>query len=244
MCYVSNINTVIRAFRCPSCETFFNRTFNLEHPLTTYSKRMKDVYPRKVYQVRETLFDKLDSFGIKYTSQQKLFKSLAKFDFEAICVQEESFNDTKTTRWRSKHVPISVSISSNFVEEPFFSTTPILTTSFHRLLGHSKVWRRKVKHKWSFCSLISRQQLRLSWATSWRNLLNVIIDESSQGLKWVKMIVITKFVPQLNSCRNKKFICWSSRSSGTLLQCFTCVWFQQWKIRSQLNQILFVTHSC
>ena len=126
----------------------------------------------------------------------------------------------------------------------FFSTTLILTTSFQCLLGHWKVWRRKVKHKWNFCSFILRQQLRLSWPSSWRNLLNVIIDESTQGLKWVKMIVITKVEPQLNSYRYKKSIIWSSRISGTFLPFFTCVWFQQCKIWSQLNQILFVTHSC
>ena len=81
---------------------------------------MKNVYPRIVYQIRETLFDKLDSFGIKYTSEQKLFKNLAIFDFESICVQEETFRDTKTTTWIRKTVPIPVSISSNLLEEPIF----------------------------------------------------------------------------------------------------------------------------
>ena len=70
--------------------------------------------------MRETLFDKLDSFPIKYTSEQKLFENLAIIDFESICVQEESFKDTKTTTWIAKHVPISVSISPNLVEEPIF----------------------------------------------------------------------------------------------------------------------------
>ena len=106
ICYVSNINAVFESFRCPKCNTFFSRTFNLERHLTTCSERVKNIYPRNVYQIRETLFDKLDSFGIKYTSQQKLFKSLAIFDFESICVQEESFKDTKTTTWIGKHVPI------------------------------------------------------------------------------------------------------------------------------------------
>ena len=32
--------------------------------------------PRNVYQIRETLFDKLDSLGIKSTSEQKLFKNV------------------------------------------------------------------------------------------------------------------------------------------------------------------------
>ena len=35
ICYVSNLNAVFQAFRCPNCDTFFNRTFNLERPLTT-----------------------------------------------------------------------------------------------------------------------------------------------------------------------------------------------------------------
>ena len=120
ICYVSNNTAVVQAFRCPNCDTFFNRTFNLERHLTTCSKRVKNVYPRNVYQIREFLFDKLDSFGIKYTSKQKLFKNLEIFDFESICAQEESFKDTRTTTWIGKHVPISVSISSNLVEEPNF----------------------------------------------------------------------------------------------------------------------------
>ena len=120
MCYVNNINAVFQCFRCSNCDTFFNRTFNLERHLTACSERVKNVYPRNVYQIRATLFDKLDSFGIKYTSEQKPFKNLAIFDFESICVQEETFRDTITTTWIEKRVPISVSIPSNLVEEEIF----------------------------------------------------------------------------------------------------------------------------
>ena len=35
ICYVNNINAVFQAFHCPNCDTFFNRTFNLERLLTT-----------------------------------------------------------------------------------------------------------------------------------------------------------------------------------------------------------------
>ena len=91
ICYVSNINAILQAFRCPNCDTLFNRTFNLERHLTTCSERVKNVNPRKLYQIRKTLLDKLDSFGIKYTSQQNLFKNLTIFDFESIFVQKESF---------------------------------------------------------------------------------------------------------------------------------------------------------
>ena len=117
---MNNINAVFQSFRCPNCDTFINRTFKLERHLTTCSQRVKNVYPRNVYQIRETLFDKLGSFGINYTSEQKLFKNLALFDFESICVRKETFRDTITTTWIGKHVPISVSTSSNLVEKPIF----------------------------------------------------------------------------------------------------------------------------
>ena len=98
-----------------------NIQFGAKRTLTTCSERGKNVYPKRVYQIRETLFHKLDSFGIKYTSEQKLFKNLAIFDFESICVQEESFKDANTTTWIEKHVSISVSISAKLVEEPIFT---------------------------------------------------------------------------------------------------------------------------
>ena len=120
ICYVNNLNAVFRSFCCPNCDTFFNRTFNLERHLNTCGKRLKNVYPKNVYQTQETLFDNLDSFGIEYTNDQTLFTNVAIFNFESIYVQEESFKDTDTTKWIGKHIPISVSISSNLVKEPIF----------------------------------------------------------------------------------------------------------------------------
>ena len=72
--YVNNINAVFQYFRCPNRYTFFNKKFNLEQYLIPCSERVKHVYPRKVYQIRETLFDKLDSLGIKYTSEKNFSK--------------------------------------------------------------------------------------------------------------------------------------------------------------------------
>ena len=42
------------------------------------------------------------------------------FDFESICVKENSYEQTETTTWIGKHVPVSVSISSNLIPEPIF----------------------------------------------------------------------------------------------------------------------------
>ena len=120
ICYVNNINAVFHSFRCPNFDNFFNKIFNLERNLTICSERVKNVYPKNVYHTQETLFDKLDSFGIEYTNEQILFKNLTIFDFESIFVQEESFKDTDTTKWFEKRISIPLSISSNLVKEHIF----------------------------------------------------------------------------------------------------------------------------
>ena len=88
--------------------------------MVTCTDRDKHIYPKNVYELRETLFEKLDAFNIPYKNDQKLFKNLAIFDFESICVKEDSYKQTETTTWIGKHVPISLSISSNLISEPIF----------------------------------------------------------------------------------------------------------------------------
>ena len=94
---------------------------------------MKNVRPKNVYETQETLFDKLNSFEIEYTNEQTLFKNLAIFDFESMCVKEESCKDTDTSEWIGRHVLILVSSSPNLVKEPIllWSSDPHhLVTSF------------------------------------------------------------------------------------------------------------------
>ena len=118
--YVDNIYALFKAFRCPTCDTFFQKTGNLERHLVRCSERVKHIYPKSVHQLRETLFDKLDSFDIQNTDDQNFFTNLAVFDFESICIPEEKFKNTETTTWIGKHVPISVSISSNLKAKLIF----------------------------------------------------------------------------------------------------------------------------
>ena len=118
ICYVDNIHAPFKAFPCPTCETYFQKTGNMERHLVRCSERVKHLYPKIVYQLRETLFDKLDSFDIQYTDDQKLFNILAVFDFESICKAEEKFKNTETTIGISKQAPISVSRSSSLIAMP------------------------------------------------------------------------------------------------------------------------------
>ena len=131
ICYVNNINALFKAFRCTTCDTFFSKTGNLERHLVTCNDRVKHNYPKNVYELRETLFEKLDVFNIPYKNEQKLFNNLAVFDFESICVKENSYKQTELTTWIGRHAPISVSISSNLIPEPIF----LCNANLHHLIS-------------------------------------------------------------------------------------------------------------
>ena len=68
ICYVNNINVMFKAFRCTTCDTFFSKLGNLERHLVNCSNRVKQNYPKNVYELRETFFEKLDAFNIPYRS--------------------------------------------------------------------------------------------------------------------------------------------------------------------------------
>ena len=81
---------------------------------------MLQIYLKNAYRLRETISEKLDGFNISYTEDQKLFRNVAVFDFESIGVPAEEMKATEPTTWIGRHVPISVSISSNLQDAPIF----------------------------------------------------------------------------------------------------------------------------
>ena len=86
ICYVNNLNSFFKSFHGSTCDTMFSKTGNLERNLITCSERIKHIHPKNIYQLRETLFDKLDSFNFSDREDPKLFKNLAIFHCEIVCI--------------------------------------------------------------------------------------------------------------------------------------------------------------
>ena len=165
ICCVSDMNSFFKSFRCSTCNTIFLKTGSLERHLITCSYRFKHVFSKNVYQLKETLFEKLDSFNIPFREDQRLFKNLAIFGFAYDCVKEETYNETETTKWTGKHVPISVSISSNLIPEPIFcSSNPWhLVSSFISALA-GLATQRKAQMKLKFIEIETAIKKKLSSA--------------------------------------------------------------------------------
>ena len=90
ICYVSNINSFLKTYRCPSCDQFIKNAGNVERHLKTCKELVERIFQKNMYQLRELLFDKLDSFGNLNTGNQKLFNSMAIFDFESVWKMKNS----------------------------------------------------------------------------------------------------------------------------------------------------------
>ena len=119
----------------------------------------------------------MNAFNIPYRNEQKLFKNLAIFGFESICVKEaNSYKQTETTIWIGKHVPISVSISSILIPEPIF----LCNANFHHL-------------KLSFITALE------GLATQSKAQMKMIFIEVETAIK-MKLCVILE---QLNQRRNR-----------------------------------------
>ena len=89
--------------------TFFNKSDSFNKHLLRCKDRVKHIYPKNVYELRETLFEKLEGFSLPVSKDNKLFKNLAIFDFESICVPIEELKETQTTTWIGKQLPILIS---------------------------------------------------------------------------------------------------------------------------------------
>ena len=84
------------------------------------SKNTHHKYPTGAYQLSETIFERLEDVKINVPLALRLFSHLIIFDFESITVPDKTIRNTELTSWIGKHVPISVSISSNLFTQPIF----------------------------------------------------------------------------------------------------------------------------
>ena len=72
--YVNNIDNFFICFRCRTCDTFFHNADHFNKHLLRCKDRIKNIYPKNVYTLQETVFEKLDGFNIEYTKEQTLLK--------------------------------------------------------------------------------------------------------------------------------------------------------------------------
>ena len=120
ICWTADINKFLKKFRCCICDQYFDRSFNLLRHMQNFSKNMQHKYTTGVYQLSETVFERLGDAKNNVPLDLRLFSRLIIFDFESITVPDNTIRNTELTPWIGKHVPINLSITSNQLTQPIF----------------------------------------------------------------------------------------------------------------------------
>ena len=81
---------------------------------------MQHKYPTGAYQLSETIFEQLEDVKINVPLELSSFSHLIILSFESITLPDNTIRNTELTPRIRKHVPISVSISSNLLTQPIF----------------------------------------------------------------------------------------------------------------------------
>ena len=131
------INGLSKTYRCPSCDQF-NQAGNLERNFSNMQKQTWTRFPKNVYQLPETLFDKLYSFVTNYRDIQKLIKILSWYDLESICVLGDKIRDADFLTSIGKHLLTFVPVSANLIEELKFYS--IFTKGFGWIIYWCSWW--------------------------------------------------------------------------------------------------------
>ena len=64
ICYVDNINTFFKGFRCPNCDTFIKHSSNFNRHVKSYKDRIQHFYPKNVYLTKlELAIRKIKKFS-------------------------------------------------------------------------------------------------------------------------------------------------------------------------------------
>ena len=79
ICYVSDMNSFFKSFGISTCVTIFSKTGNLDRHLITCSEQVKHFHPKKVHQLRETLFKKIGFFQYSIQRGSKIAQKHGRF---------------------------------------------------------------------------------------------------------------------------------------------------------------------
>ncbi len=113
--YITSFQHYARKFACPMCSRHFAKRALLKKHMRHCIRGTRLNFPGGFHSQKKTIFDRLSEYGIDVTESLQLYDWFIVYDFEAVL---NSKNDqvTENLLWQNEHVPISVSVASNYTE--------------------------------------------------------------------------------------------------------------------------------
>ena len=141
------MNSFFKSFRCSTGDTIFPKTGNLERHLITCSKRVKHIYPKNVYQLRETLFEKLDSPNFHTERTKSCLKTRPFLISNLFALRKRRTKKLKLQNGLENMFPYQSRFRQTYYQNPFFFAIQIVYNLCPLLSVPLEAWQRKAKHK-------------------------------------------------------------------------------------------------
>ena len=137
-CFVSNVDRLGHAFACQKCKKLWKGKNRLNrHEATCTGTGQRQSYTGGVYVPPPSPLETLERHGLSVDAKET-FPFRATYDFETI-LEKENLPTTKKedskTVYTARHVPLSVSISSNvpgFDQPKFFKNAATTATTLRQ----------------------------------------------------------------------------------------------------------------
>ena len=118
--YITNFQKFAKKFQCEKCSKIFKKIWHLKRHTSLCYERTKYIFPGGFHKTQPTIFDKLESLGLKVNQADKYFPNFIVWDMETMLQKINLLlpQKTKNCKWLTKHVPISIASNVCGFEEP------------------------------------------------------------------------------------------------------------------------------
>ena len=114
--YIKDLKKYTKSYCCSRCGKFWKHVGMLHRHERTCEAKVHYTFPGGAYKTPPTIFELLEDEGFTIPPHLKYFPYRATFDFECMFNRQTGLNNTEKLTWNAKHIPLSVSVSSNVPE--------------------------------------------------------------------------------------------------------------------------------
>ena len=112
--YIQDIGKYCHSYRCRKCgDSLWKSSLELHRHERTCEGGIRRVYKCGVYRPPSSIFERLDDEGIIVEDVLRYYPYRATFDFECYFDRDNVPADSDIVQWIARHVPLSVSLTSN-----------------------------------------------------------------------------------------------------------------------------------
>ena len=109
--YISKYNTYAKRFQCYGCDRTFNKSCHLSRHAKVCCTEVEELYIGGKFKTNDTIFERLYKVGIEVQEQDRYYKFVSTYDYEAIQTPDNEIVHGRKMHY--VHVPATFSVCSN-----------------------------------------------------------------------------------------------------------------------------------